>query len=100
MPLPIMKSARRCHAKAKSTKTQCHNPAAFGMSVCRMHGARRKETVKQGLEHPNYRHGDRTLAAQHEASQTALRLREAELMARALGMLSGPRTRGRKPIAS
>lgn len=100
MPLPIMKSAQRCHARAKSTQSQCQNPAAYGTSVCRLHGARHKDTIKRGVGHPNYTHGDRTLAAQHEASQTALRLREAELMARALGMLSGPRTRGRKPIAS
>ena len=98
MPLPIMKSAQRCRARAKSTQVQCQNPAAYGTSVCRLHGARHKDTIKRGVEHPNSVHGERTKVAEAEASQSAIRLREIEFIARAKGLLSGPRTRGRKPI--
>lgn len=63
MPLPAMKTARRCHAHTKSTGQQCHNPAAFGMLVCRLHGARKKSTILKGRDHPNYRHGQDTQEA-------------------------------------
>lgn len=97
MPLPIMTSARRCTAKAKSTQTQCQNPAAHGCNTCRMHGARDRESIKAGKAHPNYIHGNRTKQAGLEASQTAGRLRHLEDMAHAAGILTGPKTRGRKP---
>lgn len=97
MPLPSMKFTRRCHATAKSTGTQCQNPAAYGSPVCRNHGARRPESIKRGADHPSYKHGNRTQAAEQEASQTARRLRELESIAREAGLLTGPKTRGRKP---
>jgi len=99
MPLPSMNFTRRCHAKAKSTGVQCQNPAAFVTPVCRNHGARRPESIKRGADDPNYKHGQRTRQAEREASQTAARLRELEDMAHHVSLITGPKTRGRKPSA-
>lgn len=60
MPLPSLKYALQCKAKCKSTGERCKNPAAHGMEVCRMHGARRKSTILSGSAHPNFRHGQAT----------------------------------------
>ena len=73
------------------------NPAAFGMAVCRCHGARRQETVRRGANHPQYRHGGETLEAKAERSRGLAELRELEALSFALGLASGPRWRGRKP---
>lgn len=94
-----MKFTRRCHAKAKSTGVQCQNPAAYGSPVCRNHGARRPESIKYGAEHPSYKHGNRTKAAEQQASQDAARLRTLEAMAHDAGLIRGPRMSGRKPKA-
>jgi len=102
MPLPTVThhGARRCHAQAKHDGQRCQNPAAHGMGVCRMHGARRPETVKRGPDHPGYRHGEETLAAKAERSTKLAELRELELLLVEAGSLEGPRWRGRKPAAS
>jgi hypothetical protein len=70
MPLPAMMTAKRCHAKAKSTGQRCNNPAAYGMPVCRLHGARKKSTVCTGADHWNYRHGQETLEAKANNRET------------------------------
>jgi len=98
MPLPSVKihGAPICHAKCKATQTQCRNPAAYGMKVCRYHGARRPETIKRGKDHPNYQHGQETLQAKATRSAGLARLQELEAIGRAIGMITGPRTRGPK----
>jgi hypothetical protein len=97
MPLPsvLKHGALRCHAKSKSTQAQCGNPAAFGMSVCRYHGARK--TVLNGKAHPNYRHGEQTLAAKAARSAGLAELRMLEGMMHDLKMTSAKRMVGRKP---
>ena len=62
-----------------------------------MHGARRVETVKQGANHPQYRHGRETLTAKAERSRRLAELRVLEAALYAHGMATGPRWRGRKP---
>ena len=62
-----------------------------------MHGARKPKSIKRGADCPAFKHGGRTRAAEIADSHTAYRLRELEDMARAAGLLTGPRTRGRKP---
>ena len=98
MPLPSVKihGALQCSAKCKATQCQCRNPAAYGMRVCRYHGARRRETIKLGKDHPNYRHGQETLQAKATRSAGLARLQELEAIGRAIGMIVGPRTRGPK----
>ncbi len=101
MPLPNITSGktRRCAGKCKATGTQCRNPAAYGMRVCRYHGARRPETVRRGASHPQYRHGGETLLAKAERSFKLAELRDLEALSFAYGLVpeGTPRWRGRKP---
>ncbi len=99
MPLPcvVKRTAIQCQAKCKATQNRCRNPAAFGMAVCRYHGARRPSTILRGEAHPNYRHGDETLEAKAERSASSARLRKLEAMMYILKMTDAPRWRGRKP---
>jgi hypothetical protein len=101
MPLPslTMHGALQCKATAKHSQTRCLNPAAYGMPVCRLHGARRPETIRRGPDHPNYHHGRETLEAKAARSRALVELRELEGAMVVLGALEGPRWRGRKPGA-
>ena len=82
MPLPAIRNqtALQCKAKAKHSQVRCLNPAAYGMPVCRFHGARKPQTVLKGKDHPNYRH---TLDAKQKRREMSCEL--AELW----GLLSG-----------
>lgn len=74
MPLPSMKKAKRCSAKAKSTGQQCNNPVKGHTGrVCRLHGWRSPDTVRSGDRHWNHRHGEATKQAR---ADTATELRE------------------------
>lgn len=99
MPLPSVQnfSAPRCAAKAKHSGKRCKNPAAYGMNVCRMHGARKRETVRHGVTHPNYKHGRETREAKTKRSQALADLRSLEALSFALELAVGPRWPGRKP---
>ena len=55
MPLPRIKTF--CTATCKATGVACLNPAAFGMPVCRYHGARKPESVARGKAHGQFIHG-------------------------------------------
>lgn len=94
MPLPNLN--QRCVAEARSTGNQCLNPAAFGCKTCRYHGARRRETVKVGKAHPQYKHGERTKEAIQKYRKTMLELQELETIGHQAGLLIGARTCGRK----
>ena len=78
MPLPSVSqhSAKRCAARAKSTGRRCLNPAAYGCKTCRLHGARKQNSIKRGEEHPNYLHGMETLVAKRERGKKLAELRE------------------------
>ena len=101
MPLPGVKSgkAQRCKAKCKARGDRCRNPAAFGMKVCRYHGARRPDTVKRGTDHPQYVYGGETLEAKAERSRRLAELRKLEELSFVLGLVpeGTPRWQGRKP---
>lgn len=94
MPLPNLN--RRCSARARSTGNQCLNPAAFGCKTCRYHGARRRETVKVGKAHPQYKHGERTTEAIRKYRTTMRELQTLERLGHEWGALIGSRTTGRK----
>lgn len=97
MPLPSLSyGATQCTALTKRTKQPCNNPAAYGCRTCRMHGARKKDSIKRGAQHPNYVHGGRTLEAQQEQSATSRRLQQIEDAMHVLGMTTAKRSRGRK----
>lgn len=78
MPLPNVASGQtpQCRARSKRNLRRCLNPAAFGMPVCRFHGARRKETVKRGADHPQYRHGRETIEARRRRVEAMSRIRD------------------------
>ena len=94
MPLPNIKN--RCTARNRTTGHRCKNPAAFGCSSCRYHGARRQ--IPSGEAHPNFKHGQRTKKSIEEYRMKMLELEELENVARDAGLIKGPRRRGRKPI--
>ena len=98
MPLPSMHlfGAKRCTANSKRTGLPCNNPAAYGCRTCRMHGARKPESIKRGKDHPNFVTGNRTLEAQAEQSATACRLQQLEDAMHVLEMTTAKRSRGRK----
>ena len=101
MPLPFVVTGRaaQCTARAKCSRERCLNAAAYGMRVCRNHGARRPETVMRGPAHPLYRHGNETQAAKAERSAKLAELRDLEATMVVLGLLQGKRWPGRKPKA-
>lgn len=94
MPLPHLK--KQCTAVTKRTKQPCMNPAAYGCRTCRMHGARKAESIKRGKDHVNFVHGRRTLEAQAEQSATACRLQQLEDAMHLLNMTTAERSPGRK----
>ena len=98
MPLPSMRlhRAKSCTAKSKRTGLPCNNPAAYGCRTCRMHGARKAESIKRGKDHVNFVHGRRTLEAQAEQSATACRLQQLEDAMHLLNMTTAKRSQGRK----
>jgi len=102
MPLPNILSGKtkRCKAKCKARGDQCLNPAAYGMMVCRYHGARKPETIIRGASHPQYRHGRETLEAKARRHEMAVFFHETENLMAKQGMLApgSTRTRGRKPL--
>lgn len=103
MPLPgVGDRTKQCSAHSKRSGARCNNPAAvsWGYTVCRMHGARKRSTVKQGQDHPGWKHGGETLEAKAERSKKLAELREIETIGHAIGLFHGPRWRGRKPVVS
>lgn len=96
--LPHIKTNRQCTAKAKSTQTRCLNPAAYGCKTCRVHGARRPESINRGKDHPNYKHGKLTQEMRDNRREASKRLHELVDLGNAIQMFF-PQTklRGRRP---
>ena len=98
MPLPSVSqhSASQCTAKAKATKHRCLNPAAYGCHTCRLHGARKPNSIKRGIDHPNYLHGTETLERKRQRSLKLAELKEIENDLITRGLIKCERTEGRK----
>ena len=98
MPLPCISKhgAKQCTAKSKRTSLPCNNPAAYGCRTCRMHGSRKKDSIKRGEQHSNFVHGNRTLESQKKSSEQSARLQMLEDALHLLGMTTAKRSRGRK----
>ena len=98
MPLPSISKhgAKQCTAKSKRTSLPCNNPAAYGCRTCKVHGARKKDSIKRGEQHPNFVHGNRTLESQKQASEQSARLQMLEDALHVMGMTSAKRSQGRK----
>ncbi len=90
-------TARRCTARCKSRNLdQCRNPAAFDCRTCRVHGARRPDSVKRGPAHPQYRHGRETVGARQRRVEGMSRLRGLVDLAVDAGFIR-TRITGRRP---
>ena len=89
MPLPSISKhgAKQCTAKSKRTGLPCKNPAAYGCRTCRMHGARKKESIKRGKDHVNFVHGERSLEGIQRHREVMGRIKMLTKLAKQLGMI-------------
>ena len=91
----------RCRAKAKRSGERCAAPAIRGKAVCRIHGGlstgARTEAGKRRCAEAKTIHGNETRAARAERSRELAVIYALEDIGRAIGLITGPRTRGRKP---
>ncbi len=91
----------QCQAKSKRSQQQCRGPAIRAMNVCRMHsgkgsGPKTKEG-RQRCAAAKTLQGFETRKTRTERALGMRRLRELEDLGHLLGIMSGPRTPGRKP---
>jgi len=54
--------------------------------------------VLSGEDHPNYKHGERTLEALSKYRQKVAELDELERLGHKYGFMEGSKRRGRKPV--
>ncbi len=103
MPLPsvAIHGARQCKAITKRSKMRCLNPAAYGCSTCRYHGATPVHTRVNvaGEDHPQFKHGRNTKQAKERHQQTMVKLLLLEDLGHHIKMFheNATRVRGRKP---
>jgi hypothetical protein len=92
----------RCTARSCRTGTQCGRPALKNSKTqkCQFHGGRstgpKTEEGKARLAALHTVHGQETRAKRAERSVASARLSQLEDAAYLLGMMTGPRGRGRK----
>jgi hypothetical protein len=91
----------RCQAKSKRTKLQCRAPASKGKTKCRFHGGAstgpKTEAGRQRCAEAKTTHGRETRSNRAERSQATARLSVLEQVGFEIGLMTGKRTRGRKP---
>ena len=102
MPLPNVRLGivPRCQAKSKRSGERCWNLCAHGSAtVCRMHGARLKETILRGEQHPNFKHGKAPREKRKQNARSATNLLLLRDLGVKLGMFGDQPTggRGRQP---
>lgn len=95
---------RRCQARSKRSGLQCLRPASRGKHVCRHHGALSAGPVtiagKYRSALARTTHAQSTKAARLTSRKETAALTVLEMAAYFLGILRGPRTRGRKVTAT
>ncbi len=91
----------QCSAQSKRTGQQCRAPAARGKTKCRSHGgASTGPKSAEGRERcaaAKSINGFDTRKIRAECSDGMRRLRDLEELGHQLGIMTGPRTPGRKP---
>ena len=98
MPLPHLTEPKRCTAKAKSKQSRCNNPAAYGCKTCRMHGARKPETIRRGADHPQYVHGRETTEAKSARQAAVKRIHDLCDLGNEVNLFGSPvKLRGPRP---
>ena len=92
---------QRCQAKSKRTKLQCAAPALKGKRVCKTHGGRstgpKTEVGRQRCAEAKTIHGREKRKTRNERSLASARLAVLESVGFAIGLMSGGKTRGRRP---
>lgn len=93
----------RCTALSTRTKQQCGRPALNSSKTqkCSLHGGLstgpKTAEGRQRIAEAKIVHGRDTKAARLERSRGSRRLAQLEDAAHILGLITGPRSRGRKP---
>lgn len=91
----------QCNAKSKRTQRQCRAPAAKGKTKCRFHGGKstgpKTKEGRQRCAQARTIHGQETGSIRKERSLASARLAVLESVGFALRMMTGTRTRGRRP---
>ena len=91
----------RCQALSRRSKEQCKKPALTGKRVCGFHGGKstgpRTQEGKARVAQAHTIHGNETKAEREKRSRSSAYLMELEDVAWALDMMTGTRSRGRKP---
>jgi len=94
-------ACNQCQAMSKRSRQRCKAPAMRGKAVCRTHGGRstgpKTEVGRQRCAEAKTIHGRETREARIERSLGSARLAVLEEVGFVLGLMSGTRTRGRKP---
>ena len=100
MPLPNISNGttRQCSVLTKRTGLLCRNPAAYGCTACRMHGAHRSRKVLTGKDHYRYIHGESTRQAKKRASEVSRQLHDLRELGELLQIFTGnTNIAGRRP---
>jgi hypothetical protein len=91
----------QCQAKSKRSQQQCRGPAVRTMNFCRMHSGKGSgpKTIegRQRCAEAKTVHGFDTRKTRTDRAEAMRRLRVLEDLGHQLGIMSGPRTPGRKP---
>ena len=91
----------QCSAKSKRTGLQCRAPAIAGKTKCRFHGGKstgpKTQEGRQRCAQARTIHGQETTSIRMERSLAGARLAVLESVGFAIGMMTGPRTPGRRP---
>jgi hypothetical protein len=91
----------QCQAMSKHSRVQCKKAALKGKRVCRTHGGAstgpKTQQGRQRCADAKTIHSNETRKARIERAEGMRRLRALEDLGYALGIMTGSRTRGRKP---
>ena len=94
-------TCNQCQAMSKRSRQRCKAPAMKDKAVCRTHGGRstgpKTETGRQRCSKSRIVHGRETREARSERSLASARLAVLEAVGFSIGLMSGGRTRGRRP---
>ena len=96
MPLPNVRLGivPRCRAKSKRSGERCWNLCAHGSeTVCRMHGARPRQTILCEEKHPNFKCGRATTKERKKQAASTTKLLLLRDLGQKLGMF-GPEPTG------
>jgi hypothetical protein len=95
-------ACNQCQAMSKRSRQRCKAPAMRGKAVCRTHGGLstgpRTEAGRKRCAQSKTIHGRETREVRTERSLASARLAVLEAVGFSIGLMSGDRTRGVKPI--